>query len=374
MTLNFWIQDVRKHPDFDYHETVLGAEDTGSGFRAFIALHNTSMGPARGGCRYWPHYQDDHAALGDVLKLSRGMTYKCTLAGLEYGGGKTVIMGKPGTTKPSPETMLSLGHMLNELNGTYETGEDVGTSVEDFRIAGKVTDYVRVKSIEKAGAIDLPNGPPYYTARGVYYGIKAAVRHKLKQSDLKGVRIAVKGLGNVAMPLCGLLQEDGAELIVSDIDAAKIKQAEELYGAKAVSPDDIMLQDADIYSPCALGGDLTLEAIEKLKAVIVAGAANNQLESPASAKALYEGGILYAPDYCINAGGVINVVLVGHTHEQVMARTAQIGDTLGKIFQMSDSHHMNTALIADAIVREKLAQKEAERQRAEEETSGSIAA
>lgn len=358
MALHFWTQDVRKHPDFDHHETVLGAEDAATGFRAFIALHSTALGPARGGCRYWPGYANDFAALSDVLKLSRGMTYKCTLAGLEYGGGKTVIMGKPGTTKPSPETMLALGHMLNELKGVYETGEDVGTSIEDFRIAGKVTDYVRVRSIEKAGAIDLPNGPPYYTAQGVYYGIKAAVRHKLGQSDLKGVRIAVKGLGNVAMPLCGLLHAEGAELIVSDIDAGKIRQAQELYGAKAAAPEDIMTQEADVYSPCALGGDLTEEAIESLKAVIVAGAANNQLASPASAKAMHQSGILYAPDYCINAGGVINVVLVGHMHEQVMARTAQIGETLGKIFQMSDSHNMNTALIADAIVREKLAEKE----------------
>jgi leucine dehydrogenase len=369
MTLHFWMQDVRKHPDFDHHEKVLGAEDTATGFRAFIALHSTAMGNARGGCRYWPNYADDAAALSDVLKLSRGMTYKCALAGLEYGGGKTVIMGKPGTTRPSPETMLALGHMLNELNGVYETGEDVGTSVEDFRIAGKVTDYVRVKSIEKAGALDLPNGPPYYTAQGIYYGIKAAVKHKLGQSDLKGVRVAVKGLGNVAMPLCGLLRTEGAELIVSDIDPVKLRQAEELYEAKAVSPEEIMLQEAEVYSPCALGGDLTESSTDSLKAVIVAGAANNQLASPQSAKALYQRGILYAPDYCINAGGVINVVLVGHTHEQVLARTAQIGDTLGKIFQMSESHNMNTALIADAIVREKLAQKEQDRQNAAEQDS-----
>lgn len=373
MTLHFWMQDVRKHPDFDHHEKVLGAEDSSVGFRAFVALHSTAMGNARGGCRYWP-YADDQAALSDVLKLSRGMTYKCALAGLDYGGGKTVILGKPGTTRPTPETMLALGHMLNELDGAYETGEDVGTSAEDFRIAGKVTDYVRVKSIEKAGAIDLPNGPPYYTAQGVYYGIKAAVKHKLKQSDLKGVRVAIKGLGHVGMTLCGLLHTEGAALMVTDIDPLKIRQAEELYDAKAATPEDIMAQEAEVYSPCALGGDLTERSIAGLKAVIVAGAANNQLASPQSAKLMHERGVLYAPDYCINAGGVINVVLVGHTHEQVLARTSRIGDTLGRIFQMSDTHNMNTALIADAIVREKLAEKEGERLAAASEQQTSVAA
>ncbi|HRQ60949.1 MAG TPA: amino acid dehydrogenase [Alphaproteobacteria bacterium] len=356
MALQFWTQDVRKHPDFDLHETVLGADDDSTGFRAYIALHNTTLGPARGGCRYWPSYANDFAAIGDVLKLSRGMTYKCALAGLPHGGGKTVIMGKPGTSKPSPETMLALGHMLNELNGIYETGEDVGTSVEDFKVAGKVTDHVRVKAIEKAGAIDLPNGPPYYTAQGVYFGIKAAVKHRLKQSDLKGVRVAVKGLGHVAMPLCGLLHNEGAILTVADIDPAKVKRAEELYGAKAVSPDDILSQEADVYSPCALGGDLSDENIPKLKATIVAGAANNQLADIHQAQTLHRAGILYAPDYCINAGGVINVVLVGHTHEQVMARTAGIGDTLATIFRISETHDTNTALVAEAMVRERLAE------------------
>lgn len=356
MALTFWTQDVRKHPDFDLHEMVLGAEDPSIGFKAFIALHNTSLGPARGGCRYWPGYSDEKAALGDVLRLSRGMTYKSALAGLPHGGGKTVIMGKPGTSRPSPETMLALGNMLNELNGAYETGEDVGTSVEDFKIAGKITDHVRIKAIEKAGAIDLPNGPPYYTAQGIYFGIKAAVKHKLKQSDLKGIRIAIKGLGHVAMPLCGLLHNEGAILTVADIDAGKVKQAEELFGARSVAPDKIMAQDVDVFAPCALGGDLTEESIPTLKASIVAGAANNQLASIHQAQTLHRAGIIYAPDYCINAGGVINVVLVGHTHQQVMARTAQIGDTLGTIFRMSDMHDTNTALIAEAMVRERLAE------------------
>lgn len=357
MAIKFSIHDAGGHPDFDRHETVLMAEDPSIGFKTFIAVHNRVLGPARGGCRYWSNYADETAALSDVLRLSRGMTYKCALAGLEYGGGKTVIIGKPGTTKPSHEIMLALGHALNKLGGIYETGEDVGTSTEDFRIAGKVTDFVRIRSIEKAGAIDLPNGPPYYTAQGIYFGIKAAVRHRLKQNDLKGVRIAVKGLGHVAMPLCGLLHDDGASLTVTDIDPAKVQQAQELYNAKAVSPDDIMSVEADIYSPCALGGDLNEINIETLKAGIVAGAANNQLASPDQAQNLHRRGILYAPDYCINAGGVINVVLVGSTHAQVMARTAQIGDTLGSIFRMSDMHDTNTALIADAMVRERLAER-----------------
>jgi leucine dehydrogenase len=354
MGLHLSYPDVSWHPDYDRHETVLLAEDPDIHFKAYIAVHNTLRGPARGGCRYWPGYGDDSEALGDVLRLSRGMTFKTTLAGLEFGGGKTVIMGTPGTAHPSPEIMRALGHALNELGGIYETGEDVGTRTEDFTIAGEVTDFVRVRSVEKAGARDLPGGPPLYTAHGLLSAIRAAAAHKFGQKSLKGLRVAVKGLGNVAMPLCGFLHEAGADLIVADIDEGKVREVVGKFGAKAVSPQEIIAQDADVYSPCALGGDINDATIDTIRAAVIAGAANNQLKHPKHAQMLHEKGILYVPDYAANAGGVINVVLVGYSHEQVLARVQGIGNTLKEIFQRSESEDINTAVVADTIVMERL--------------------
>ena len=359
MALQFSYPDVSSYSDFDNHETLLRAEDPETGFKTFIAVHSTLMGPARGGCRYWPNYANDEAAIKDVLRLSKGMTFKTTLANLEYGGGKTVIVGQPGTKNPSRETMISLGHALNELGGIYETGEDVGTRTDDFKIAGTVTDFVRTRSVELANATDLPGGTPLYTAHGIYYGIKAAVKHKLGQDDLKGVRIAVKGLGNVAAPLCEFLHKDGALLTVTDIDENKMRYAADKWGATIVTPEEIITQDVDVYSPCALGGDVNDETIDTIKAGIIAGAANNQLARPEHAQILHEKGILYAPDYGINAGGVINVVMVGNTHDEVMERVRGIGDTLGEIFERSDKENKNTSDMADALVLERLAARAA---------------
>lgn len=357
MTISFSYLDVSSHPSFDNHETVLKAEDSDIGFKAFIAVHDSTMGPARGGCRYWSRYQNESEAIKDVLKLSKGMTYKTALAHLEYGGGKTVIVGPEGTTNPAPEIMIALGHALNELKGIYETGEDVGTRTEDFKIAGTVTDYVRVKSVENAGAQDLPGGPPLYTAHGVLSGIKAAVKHQFKKDDLKDVSIAVKGLGNVASPLCEFLYQQGAVLTVADIDPAKVEYAKKNWNAKTVSPDEIMFQDVDVYTPCALGGDINMETFGKIKARVVAGAANNQLADVSMADALHNNGILYAPDYGINAGGVINVVLVGASHEEVLMRVQAIGNTLAEIFERSEAQNLNTMVVADMIVQERLQKK-----------------
>lgn len=356
MTLQFSYPDVSAHPDFDGHETVLKAEDPAIGFKAFIAIHNTLAGPARGGCRYWPNYAGEHEALGDVLRLSRGMTYKTTLADLPFGGGKTVIMGTPGTSNPSPEIMHALGHMLNELNGAYETGEDVGTRTSDFKIAGEVTEHVRVRAVERAKQVDLPGGPPLYTAYGIYYGIKSAARAAFGSDDLKGRRIGVKGLGNVSEPLCKMLYADGAHLMFTDIASHKIGLAlHDMPNAQASTTDEIMFEDLDIYVPCALGGDINDDTIPRIKAKVIAGAANNQLQRPDHAQALHERGILYAPDYAINAGGVINVVMIGLTHEQMLKRVAVIGETLDEIFARSKSENRNTADIADMVVQERLA-------------------
>ncbi|MFP4314428.1 MAG: Glu/Leu/Phe/Val family dehydrogenase [Alphaproteobacteria bacterium] len=356
MALTFTYPDVSGHEDFDNHETVLKAEDPEIGFKAFIAIHNTINGPARGGCRYWPHYEDENAALKDVLRLSKGMTYKTTLAGLPFGGGKTVIVGPAGTERASPEIMRALGHMLNELNGLYETGEDVGTRTSDFVIAGEVTEHVRVKAVERAGALDLPGGPPLYTAYGIYYGIKSAARAQFGSDDLSGKKIAVKGLGNVSEPLCKMLYADGADLMFTDIADYKMELAlKDMPNAKTGSVDNIMFEDVDIYVPCALGGDINDDTIDKIKARVIAGAANNQLAKAYHAQKLHERGILYAPDYAINAGGVINVVMIGLTHEEMLKRVQVIGTTLDEIFARSESENTDTASIADTIVQERLA-------------------
>lgn len=355
MALTFSYPDVSWHEDFDNHETVLKAEDPDIGFKAFIAIHSSIMGPARGGCRYWPNYADETEALKDVLRLSRGMTYKCTLAGLPFGGGKTVIMGPKGSERASPEIMHALGHMLNQLDGLYETGEDVGTRTSDFKIAGEVTEHVRVRAVERAGAADLPGGPPLYTAYGIYYGIKSAAKAQFGSDDLKGKKIAVKGLGNVSEPLCKMLYEDGADLMFTDIADYKIELAlKDMPNAKTSTTDQIMFEDVDIYVPCALGGDINDETISKIKAKVIAGAANNQLARAYHAKMLHDKGILYAPDYAINAGGVINVVMIGLTHEQMLERVKVIGKTLDEIFERSKLENIDTATIADKIVQERL--------------------
>mgnify|MGYP001391707567 FL=1 len=354
MTIQFSYPDVSNHPDFDGHETVLKAEDPSIGFKAFIAVHSTVMGPARGGCRYWPNYINENDALSDVLRLSRGMTYKTTMAGLPYGGGKTVIMGPKGTTNPSPEIMRALGHMLNELDGIYETGEDVGTRTSDFKIAGEVTQHVRVRAVERAGQVDLPGGPPLYTAHGVYCGIRSAAKEKFGTDVLHGLRIGVKGLGNVAWPLCEMLHRDGATLTVADIDAIKVKAAEEKFGAAAAKPEDIIFETLDIYTPCALGGDINDKTITGIQAAVIAGAANNQLEHPMHSLMLHKKGILYAPDYVINAGGVINVVMIGLNHDEMMQHVRIIGKTLDEVFERSRLKNQDTATTADEIVQERL--------------------
>lgn len=356
MALTFSYPDLGKHEDFDNHETILKAEDPEIGFKAFIAVHSSVMGPARGGCRYWPNYADENEALKDVLRLSKGMTYKCTLAGLPFGGGKTVIMGPKGTERASREIMHALGHMLNELDGLYETGEDVGTRTSDFQIAGEVTEHVRVRAVERAGAVDLPGGPPLYTAYGIYYGIKSAAKAQFGSDNLKGKRIAVKGLGNVSEPLCKMLYADGADLMFTDIAEYKIQAAlKDMPDAKTSTTDAIMFEDIDIYVPCALGGDINDDSINQIKAKVIAGAANNQLAKPIHAKMLHDKGILYAPDYAINAGGVINVVMIGLSHEEMLNRVQVIGSTLDEIFMRSKAENLDTASIADKIVHERLA-------------------
>lgn len=376
--------------EYDGHEQVIFAEDPDIGFKAFIAVHNTARGPALGGCRYNLSYVSDDDAITDVLRLSKGMTYKNSLAGLDLGGGKSVIVGVPGHAKPTADMMKALGRAVESLKGAYVTAEDMNTGEAEMMAAWSETKYVTGIPLANVAAAQFPAGfdpatlpdanPSPYTAQGTYWGIRAAVKHKLGRDDLKGVTVAVKGAaGAVGSTLCGLLHENGAALVVADMDLnehtpEKLKDVarraqEKLaalagkYGAKVVSADDIMTVQADVYAPCARGGDINDGTIATLKAGIVAGCANNVLEQPRHAQALHEHGILYAPDYAINAGGVICAGMqhLWHahpdqypvpTHKGILERVEHIYDVLLEIFDRARREGRNTAAVADALSEE----------------------
>ncbi len=373
----------RAHADYDGHEKVIYAEDNDIGFRAFIAVHNTARGPALGGCRYWSRYASDDEAISDVLRLSRGMTYKNSVAGLALGGGKSVIIGKPGTRQPSAEIMQALGTAVNSLGGLYVTAEDVGTSVQHILIARGRTPYVagvpltalceeHIPAALENAAVPNPDPSPY-TAYGTYMAVKAAVKHRLKMDTLKGLTVTVKGYGHVAQVLCRYLADDGAQLMISDITDQARRQIVADFGPEALLAEgrEIMSVKSDVYVPCALGGDINDGTIPHLVlsgVKVVAGCANNQLKSPQHADELRRAGILYAPDYVANAGGVIAAGMqylwmikpeasVFPTHQLISDRVAQIGQTLEQIFVRADAEDKNTAVVADEQGREGFAQR-----------------
>jgi leucine dehydrogenase len=292
---------VFSQPDFDGHERVVFAHDAASGLKAIIAVHSTKLGPAAGGCRMWP-YASQEEALADALRLSRGMTFKNAVAGLDLGGGKAVIIADPRTQKTT-ELMRAFGRAVNDLGGRYITAEDVGVDVADMEIVREATRHVAGLSRGAHASGD----PSPVTARGVFEGLKLAVAMRLGRESLDGVRIAVQGLGHVGRHLCTLLHEAGAELVVADIAAERTSEVASACGAGVVATDEIMEVEVDVFAPCVLGGILHAGSIAKLKASVVAGAANNQLAGAQDAQALHERGILYVPDYALNAGGIINV-------------------------------------------------------------------
>ena len=343
------------HKEFDNHERIAFFSDEASGLKAIIAIHNTVLGPALGGCRMFP-YASDEEAVTDVLRLSKGMTYKSALAGLDLGGGKTVIIGDPRQHK-TPKLLKAFGRCLEKLNGHYITAEDSGTSIDDIKIIGTQTEYVAgVK--ERVGFDGKPgNGDPSpATAWGVFTGIKAAVGHAMKRHELENITVAIQGLGNVGYRLARHLTDAGAQVYVSDIHRDIVERAIEELGVIAVAPEDLFSLDVDVLAPCAMGAVLDDRTIPQLKANVVAGAANNQLKSARHGEALMERGILYAPDYVINAGGIIDV---SHEREQYEAgRVRQhiegIGLTLTEIFERSERDGIPTLQEADRIAEERL--------------------
>jgi leucine dehydrogenase len=335
-------------PAFDGHERVVIAKDPPSGLHAIIAIHDRTLGPALGGCRMYP-YASETDALIDVLRLSRGMTYKNAMAGLPSGGGKSVIIGDPKRHK-SEALFRAFGRFLNQFNGDYVTGEDVGIDAADM-------DIVATESVYVLGTHARGGDPSAMTAYGVYVGIQAAVRHRLRRANLDGVTIAVQGVGHVGFKLCERLRNAGASLIVADVDRDAVARAESDLGARAVAPEQIHETGADVYAPCALGGVVNDQTIRRLRCAVVAGAANNQLLEDRHGEALHRRNILFAPDYVINAGGVIAVhdQLVGTgITSATMAKTALIGDTLGEIFARADREDCATNVVADRIARERI--------------------
>lgn len=326
------------HPDFAGHEQVVAAGDRETGLRAFIAVHNTARGPALGGCRIWP-YASEAEALTDVLRLSRGMTYKGAMADLPFGGGKMVVIANPDSGK-TPQLLHSIGIAIERLRGRYITGEDVGTTADDMAQIARATGKIFGLPVTMGGSGD-PSGS---TAFGCYVGIKACVAYSLGGDGLSGLKVAVQGLGNVGWRLCELLSEAGAELVVADVRRNLAAWAVERFGARAVAPEEIHAADVEVFAPCALGGVLSDETLPRLKATIVAGAANNQLARPGVATALREQGILYAPDYVINAGGMIQLAGEHCRYEagELERRLRAIGDTLCQVFDLSTEQGIST--------------------------------
>ncbi|MBL6749172.1 MAG: Glu/Leu/Phe/Val dehydrogenase [Nevskia sp.] len=340
---------VFSHPDFDAHEQVSFRLDRASGLRGIIAVHNTRLGRALGGCRMWP-YASDAEALTDVLRLSRGMTYKAALAGLPQGGGKSVIIGDPRHDK-TPALIRAMGRFVNSLGGTYVVAEDSGTNVEDMRLMATETRFVGGLADDRAVAAGRTGDPSPATARGVFVGIQAAVRAALGREDLKGVRVAVQGVGNVGFRLARLLANAGASLWVSDLYQPAVERCVAELAAVAVPMEAIYGLDVDVFSPCALGAVLNDRSIPQLKARVVAGAANNQLARPKHDHALMDRGILYAPDYVVNAGGIIDIYYEGPGYSESVVRQhlERIGFTLGEIFEHARREHRPTGEVADRM-------------------------
>ncbi len=341
---------VFNHPEFDNHEQVVFCSDRETGLKAIIAVHSTALGPACGGCRMWD-YVSDEEALVDVLRLSRGMTYKNAMAGLPLGGGKAVIIGNAKTIK-SEALFRKFGQYVHALSGRYISAEDVNITTADISIVNKETPFV-------AGLEGKSGNPGPFTAIGTYRGIKAAAKHKFGSDDLSGRTVAVQGLGSVGFYLCEHLHKEGVKLIVTDINQAAIDRAVSQFGATAVGLNDIYSVECDIYAPCALGATINDDTLPQFKCAIIAGCANNQLKEARHGELLRQKGILYAPDYVINAGGIINVSMEirpeGYDEAQSTKQVLAIYDTLLTVFSRAEQSGQPTNLVADLMAQEIIA-------------------
>ena len=338
---------------FDDHERVVFCRDAKTGLQAIIAIHSTALGPAAGGTRLWA-YESDDAAMHDALRLSHAMSYKNAMAGLKFGGGKAVII-KTLNFEGTEALYERYGVFIDQLNGSYVTAEDVGMTVDIMEIIGRKTKYVSGLTPKDGQA---GGDPSPKTSWGIFHGIQAAVAFQLERDSVEGLTIAVQGVGNVGYHLCRYLSDAGAKLVVADIDEARVKRASDEFGASAVGLDDIVSCKADVLAPCALGATINAQSIPTLQTTIVAGGANNQLEMPDDGQRLSDAGILYAPDYVINGGGIMNVAseYYGDTDDEgVMQLAAAIGPRLTGIFEAAKESGKPTNVVADEMARKIIA-------------------
>ena len=343
-------------PAFEGHEGVHAFYDEASGLKAIIAVHSTARGPAAGGCRMWA-YENDQAALDDALRLSRAMSYKNAVADLDLGGGKSVIIGDARTQK-TPALFEAFGEAVEALGGRYWAAEDVGVSPADLTHTRRRTRYVAGLEGHEAASGD----PSPVTAEGVFRGVQLCARRTLGR-DLDGVRVAIQGVGNVGGGLADKLAAVGAQLILTDANLALAEQVADRTGAELVAPGALFDADCDVFAPCALGGAISIETLARIKARIIAGGANNQLASPEAGQALFEKGLIYAPDYVINGGGIINVAAEiralerGEAYDRtwVDAKLARLTGTLEEILQRSLDERHPTHVIAGEVAKARLA-------------------
>ncbi|MGG6232204.1 Glu/Leu/Phe/Val family dehydrogenase [Tenacibaculum sp. SDUM215027] len=337
-------KDLKNDPvfgqlSFDNHEQIVFCNDEDTGLKAIIGIHNTTLGPALGGTRMW-QYKSEWEALNDVLRLSRGMTYKSAITGLNLGGGKAVIIGDAKTQK-NDALMRKFGEFVNSLSGKYITAEDVGMETRDMDIIREVTPHVTGVSESIGGS----GNPSPVTAYGVYMGMKAAAKYKFGTENLDGKKVLVQGVGHVGETLVKHITDEGAQVVLNDINEARLEELSKKYGANVVLGNDIFGLDVDIYAPCALGATINDESIAQLKAKVIAGAANNQLANELKhGTMLKEKGIAYAPDFLINAGGIINVYaeVVGYDKAESLKRTENIYNTTLDIFNLSEKENITT--------------------------------
>ncbi|MDB4533304.1 leucine dehydrogenase [Vicingaceae bacterium] len=330
------------------HEQVLFCQDRETGLKAIIAVHNTDLGPALGGTRMW-QYENEQAALTDVLRLSRGMTYKNSISGLNLGGGKAVIIGDSRTQK-NEALFRRFGQFVESLSGKYITAEDIGISPQDMVWVNKETNHV-------AGLPGKSGDPSPVTAYGVYVGMKACAKAQFGSDSLEGKKVGVQGAGHVGQYLIKHLKDEGAEIFVTDIHEPSLKEVSDKYGAKIIGLDEIYDLDMDIYAPCALGATVNDETLKRLKCSIIAGAANNQLKDEVvHGKIVMDKGIIYAPDYMINAGGVINCFaeVDNRTAEWAMEKAGQIYDTTTNIINGSKNKSIPTYAIANKMAEDRI--------------------
>jgi len=333
---------------YNYEQLVL-CHDEASGLRAIIAIHDTTLGPALGGCRMWTYSSEDEA-IEDALRLARGMTYKNAAAGLNLGGAKAVVIGDPRKDK-SEALFRALGRYVETLGGRYITAEDVGTTIEDM-------EYIRMETKYVAGLGEGSGDPSPITALGVFHGIRAACKEVFGTDDVAGRKVAIQGIGNVGYNLAKYLKKAGAELIVTDIFEDNVNKAVKELGAKAVKPDEIIGVECDIFSPCALGAIINDETIDKLKCKAVAGSANNQLKEDRHGDMLEQKGILYVPDYIINAGGVINVAAEfepgGYSREKAVKKVEALYNAVLEVIEIAKKENIPTYKAADRLAENRI--------------------